>query len=327
MRATYSIINNKVFRINTSRRNYLNTLVPVDTPKSNVILKVDDSNKIIEQTVFITDIPTELKSNKELVEELKETLRKTKATEIKDLNDYYKIYIDYSLFSEGKEIEHANVIRPVSFNDRATLLGVNSDNECCYKSLKDMMTTLDFNLKSELPFGIISSLKKEVRFKIHDICIFQSNNEFKESHNSIYDIPFTTNSSMISENLFDSTMIYSSRNSGIDFQEVVLQYTPRRISIKISAILSNYIEVYDDFIIDKILEENKNAILEELRDKLKPVAPVKKYKKVRKNASGALKVVSDDIDAGEFDSTTMVKKADVIGDLPEINVDDYVIQE
>ena len=325
MRATYSVIGNKVFRINTSRRNYLNTLVPIDTPKSNVVLKVDDSNKVIEQTIFITDIPSELKSNKELVEDLKEVLRKTRTVEIKDLNDYYKVYVDYSLFTDGKEIEHANVIRPVSFNDRATLLGVNSDNECCYKSLKDMMTILDFNLKPELPFGIIANLKKEIRFKIHDICIFQSNNEFKESHNSIYDIPFTTNSSMISENLFDSTMIYSSRNSGISFQEVVLPYTPRRISIKISAILSNYIEVYDDFIIDKILKENEALIIKELEEKLKP--PVKKYKKVESTTPGALKVVADDIDAGTFDDKTMVKKADVIKDIPDINIGDYVIKE
>lgn len=346
MKAIYTKIDDKVYKINQ------NTGKPLDlTYKPSGVtstLQIDPSNKFVKQLLQINTLEsTNIKSNGQLFKELSDYIKEKKLTEIDTIQNYFKVCIDYMVFYNNKEIEHAQVIRPIECVDKAILLGVGTNNECVYRRVKTFNPKIDFRMRDPLPHGIIEHSKGNYILKINNISVFQSLKEFNEVHNSIYEVPYRIPSSVINADLDNTVMVYSSSNTGVDIQEIRLNFMPRHIEVSLDMVLTNYTVVYNDTDISNILIENiekKYAEGEGDTDIKTPddsgttIVPgddsdinnkestIEVYQKCTEETPNALLVVEDLMPEDTFNASKMIKKNVVIGDIPDIEVGDYVIR-
>ena len=258
MKSIYTKIGDKFYKINqeTTIPSVLNKVVP----GTSTSVKVDGNNRYIGQIININTLEgPDTKSNSELYTELTTWITDKKIKSIDTLQNYYKVYIDYSVYQDNAEIEHSQIVRPLDVEDTAVILGVNKDNETVYRRVKSFNPKIDFRLRNPLPHGITQSSKCRYRLKINNVGIFQEKNENTASvkNNSVYDIPFYIPSSVMNATLDESVLVYSSYNLGVDIQDIDLDYIPRLIEISLFITLTNFVAVYDDLKIQKLVEQNQ----------------------------------------------------------------------
>ena len=346
MKAIYTKIDDKVYKINQ------NTGKPLDLTYNpsgvTSTLQIDPSNKFVKQLLQINTLEsTDIKSNGQLFKELSDYIKEKKLTEIDTIQNYFKVCIDYMVFYNNKEIEHAQVIRPIECTDKAILLGVGINNECVYRRVKTFNPKIDFRMRDPLPHGIIEHRKGNYILKINNISVFQSIKEFNEVHNSIYEVPYRIPSSVINADLDNTVMVYSSSNAGVDIQEIRLNFMPRHIEVSLDMVLTNYTVVYNDTDISNILIENiekkyaegeddtdiktpddsgTTVVPEDGNDTNNKESTIEGYQKCTEETPNALLVVEDLMPEDTFNTSKMIKKNVVIGDIPDIEVGDYVIR-
>ena len=354
MKAIYTKVGNDVYRINQGT--FIPTNMVLKSPGVSSNLALDTANKNITQNIYINNLQSPgVKSNAELVYELKDFLREKQITEIKTIQNFFKVYIDYTVHEDGREIEHSAVVRPIKPIDKIVCLGVATNDECVYRRVKTFNSTVEFRLKNSLPYGIMSSPKKSYVLKIHSISIFQDFSKEPEIHNSVYENPYRVGSSTMQHSVDNMKMIYSTENEGIDIQEISSIYIPRTLSINLEMVLADYVVVYNDQTITDILIENIENKYPKPDDPGTIVPPDSEdtppilipgednneeadgnyepdengyfsyYEKCKSTTPNALLVVEDLISDGYYDPSTMIKKAKVIKDLPDIEVGEYVI--
>jgi len=352
VKAIYVKIGNKVYRVRQ------NTAVPTSltfrAPGVSSSLNVDSYNKAVTQNIYINTLKKPgTKSNGELYTELVDFLRVNAITEIKEIQNIFKIYVDYSAFEDGKEIEHSAVIRPLQPLDKAVLLGTATNNECVYRRVKTFNPKIEFRLRNSLPHGIMNTQKRNYTLKIHNVAIFQDLSSNPEIHESTYDVAYSIGSSTIQSSLDDMKMVYSTENYGIDIQEISLSFMPRTINLDFDIILADYIVVYDDNTINKILVENIESKYPTTDDD--PVIPEDPedpdimipdedpnpdadgnyepdvdgyftyYERCKETTPNCLLVVEDLIPDGYYDTTAMIRVSKVKKDIPDIEVGEYII--
>ena len=336
MKAIYTVINNNVYRVNQ------NTSIPATltfrSSGASTVLNVDPKSKAVDQHIVINTLKKPgTKSNSELYEEMINHLKEASITEVNMIQNFFKIYVDYTMFEDGREIEHSAVVKPIRPLDKVALLGVATNNECVYRRVKTFDPKLNFRVRSSLPFGIMQDRKSRYQFKINNIAIFQDFNSRKEIHESTYEVPYS---------------MAATQNEGIDIQAIDLDFVPRAIEVSLEIILGNYIVAYDHDSIDDILKENiKNKYQEDTETDIPDdgeddgiLIPGEEsnpegdgeyepnedgffdyYELCKETTPGALLVVEDLIPDNIYDSTTMIKKALVIKDIPEIEIGQYVV--
>lgn len=260
MKSIYTKIGDKFYKINqeTQPPSVLNKVVP----GTSTSVKVDGNNRYIGQIININTLEgPDTKSNSELYKELTTWITDKKIKSIDTLQNYYKVYIDYSVYQDNAEIEHSQIVRPLDVEDTAVILGVNKDNETVYRRVKSFNPKIDFRLRNPLPHGITQSSKCRYRLKINNVGIFQEKNEIANvKHNSVYDVPFYIPSSVMNTTLDESILVYSSYNLGVDIQDIDLDYIPRVIEISMFITLTNFVAVYDDLKIEELVDANRPSM-------------------------------------------------------------------
>lgn len=351
MKAIYTKIADKYYRIN--QETSVPTRISSRVPGATSSVKFDSYNKIATQIVNINNLEIPgTKTNRELVNMMKKELEDNKITQIDSIVDVYKIHIDYTVFADGKEIDHNIQIKPISYEDLVILLGVGTNDENVFRRVKNFKDTLELRFRAKVPFGLIQKKNKNICVKINDISIYQciKDESFGHVHNSIYETPYSTNSSLVRSELSNSIMIYSSLESGIEFEDLVIPFLPNRIEIMFSIILTDYIVVYDDTTIDDIIKYN----IEQKYNPESPTPPEEEdppiiipdeddktdadgdytpdedgyydyYERCQETTPNSLLVVEDLISDGSYNVNTMIKKSKVIKDIPDIEIGEYVI--
>ena len=351
MKAIYTVINNNVYRVNQ------NTSIPSSltfrSSGASTVLNVDPRAKAVDQHIIINTLKKPgTKSNSEMYEEMINYLKDSAITEVKVIQNFFKIYVDYTMFEDGREIEHSAVVKPIKPLDKVALLGVATNNECVYRRVKTFDPKLNFKVRSSLPFGIMQDKKSRYQFKINNIAIFQDFNSRNEIHESTYEVPYAMAASTIQANLNNMVMIYATQNEGIDIQPINLDFVPRVLEVSLEIILANYIVAYDNDSIDDIIRENiKDKYQEDTETDIPDdgeddgiLIPGEEtnteadgkyepdedgffdyYEICNETTPDALLVVEDLMPDNLYDSTTMIKKSLVIKDIPEIEIGQYVV--
>jgi hypothetical protein len=191
-----------------------------------------------------------------------------------------------------------------------------------------------------LPYGIMCTKNKRTTISINDVSIYQD--KFKDedvsNHPSIYSKSYNCKSCTINTALENKIPVYSTRTEGIEIQPIVNDFKPRIINLSINLDLTKIIVIYNDEVINSILTENiklknnSNDVLEVSTPNDTNTSSTTEAEKTivyeRSTVDNALslKVVEDEYPDDDFDSSKMVHKSDVISDISDIEVGDYVIK-
>lgn len=300
-----------------------------------------------------------LQSNRGLYEAMTDKLVTDKVTEIHKIANHFLVYVDYSIYNDnGQEINHSCSTKRIEAIDAILPLGVAFNNELVYRRVKAFNPKITFTVTNHIPFGVMeSSYGKKYTMKVNDVCILQSidafNSECFNIHNSIEGNSYGIDSHTIGTLLKDNIPVYSSAASKIDLGEFTISFYPRKITLDLHCILANLIVAYDDQNIKDILIENMNhkypdpgedpdtgepgddddPVFPEPDDK--PSADGKYdpdengfyhyYERCLKTTPSALLVVEDEIPDNKYDPDKMIRQKDVILDVPDIQVGDYVL--
>lgn len=252
MKAIYTIIDDKVYRINQS------TGIP-STLKNRYSSSVSKTyDRRCQQLCVYLEInglrECDIKANSEKYTELTSKLLLDKTTKIESLENTYKIFVDYTIYRNSVEHEHSCVIKSLTADDVILPLGINESNECCYIRAKDFNINLEFLITDILPIGIMQPSSKEYVLKINNIILFQEISP--ELHESIESTPYKYGSATIQTSLENSFTIYSTKAEGMDISEFACDGSVRKLIIHAHILLGNYTTVYDDSTITAILTEN-----------------------------------------------------------------------
>lgn len=349
MKAIYTTIDDVVYRINQ------NPEIPVEmvTAKSQTGLttEVDKANGVASMMVNINTMnnKSSIKSNRELASELFQFLKKNKVTEVPNVYNYFKVYIDYSITNGKEEVEHSAVIKPIIPVDKVMPLGVASNNECVYRRVKTFAGNIEFRLKNRLPHGIISSKETSYKIKIHNIAIFQSLYNTEEVHNSIYGVPYTIGSSSLNACLDGHVLVYSTSEAGLEIMDGNIGFQPRILDINLNITLDNMVVVYNDIDVKIIIQDNLNT-------KYPPAEPevpdnpsegsstdyetkvpadgnfcpdkdgyIDWWERCEEGTPNGLQVVENDVPNDHYDPDKMIRQKMIIRDIPDIAIGEYVI--
>lgn len=351
MKAIYTVLNNKVYRI---MQNVWAPVSDVERINENTIsVKTDVYQKILNTQIYLTDWSSvDALSNKEKADAFLKFLKDEQIKEVNPLIDRFTVSVDYSLYNKDmqQEYEHSVVIKPLKTRDFVFPLGINENNECVYRRFKHLTGDLDWIITDRMPYGIMCHKNKKHIIKINDICIYQD--KFEESdddvHNSIYSQSYNCNSCTINTLLDNKVLVYSSKVAGYDFAPIVNEFNPRIINLNLVVDLTNIVVMYNHKDVDDIISENIAIAhgIEESDDSTShessnsncncncntdtnesgDFTPTYVWRRGTASESLALKVVEDLYPSEQFNSETMVHKSDVIGDIPDIAVDEYVVK-
>lgn len=361
-KAIYTRLNGKLSQIdqNTIEPSILNSLPSQDS----VSTTMDDRLKIVTETVKISDMETEcIKTNAELYNIMIEDLKRNGTTQIQFVSNNFQVYVDYAICSDGCELTHSVAIKPISAKDVAILLGVATNNELVYRRAKLLTNKIMFGIQNVIPLGIMDSAKKNYKFIINDITVYQDLSTLNKSvHNSIYENPTNycntksscmkcyTGHSTINDSLMGFTPVFSTSAANMKIANVDINFVPRKIIVDLQLVLSDYIVVYDDADVIKVIQDNIDKKYE--KDPENPhgsddPAHIPHHKKERyPDADGdetpdenghydyyerclsttpdALLVVEELISDRLYNPRKMIKIDKIIKDIPDISVGEYV---
>lgn len=361
MKAIYTTINNKVYRIIQDVNAPITDVKPILS--NGISLTCDSSQKLVNAIFYLTDWSSVgVKTNKENATDFITYLEDEGITEINNLQDRFTVSVDYTLYNgDMKEIEHSVVIKPIKSKDFIYPLGINEENECVYRRIKQLTGSVDWIITDKLPYGIICNKSNESIIIINDVCIYQDKHEDEdvENHQSIYGQSYNCTSCTINTALENKVLVYSSKSSGFEFTPIRNKFNPRTITMDLTIDLTNLIVIYDHTTINKIITQNiaiKNGTLttdttddtststcncdccknntnddttnqsSTSGDGTGSFTQEYVWERSTQENSLSVKVVEDLYQEDEFDEETMVHKSDVIGDIPDIEVDEYVIK-
>ena len=262
MKAIYTIIGQKVYQI---EQDVSAPIRDVKVLNKNIVnLSTDTTQKTVTAVMYFTDWSNVgIKSNKEKACELINYLKDKVITQVDKIQSLFTVSIDYSLCnSEGKEIEHSVVIKPMQFSDFIYPLGVNEENECVYRRFKRLTANIDWVITNKLPYGIICTKNQKTIININsiDIYIDRFANEDVNNHPSIYGQRYNCKSCTIDTSLKNKLLIYSTSDEGYEISPIVNEFNPRTIELNLTIDLTNFTVIYNNANIDKILADNVRIV-------------------------------------------------------------------
>lgn len=262
MKAIYTIIGQKVYQI---EQDVSAPIRDVKVLNKNIVnLSTDTTQKTVTAVMYFTDWSNVgIKSNKEKACELINYLKDKVITQVDKIQSLFTVSIDYSLCnSEGKEIEHSVVIKPMQFSDFIYPLGVNEENECVYRRFKRLTANIDWIITNKLPYGIICTKNQKTIININsiDIYIDRFANEDVNNHPSIYGQSYNCKSCTVNTSLKNKLLIYSTSEEGYEISPIVNEFNPRTIELNLTIDLTNFTVIYNNANIDKILADNVRIV-------------------------------------------------------------------
>lgn len=326
-------------------------ILPNPGANSNSIVEPETRSAVQEITIDALD-HANLKSNRELIKEMKSFLRRNRVTTIEPIENRFMVYLDYTLICDKEEIEHNCLFRPMNVMDMVEPLGVGTNDECVYRRVKVMTSELELRVKSPVPHGIMERGAKKARYmiRINNLIVFQDTIGGPNFHESTYETPYAINSSIPMGTRQSQIPIYSTDEEGIAFNVINLGFVPRRVVFKVKMNLPFYMVVYNNETINEILRENQEwkrmggpDIPEEEGDDEGHVIPYDDHKpsadgdetpdeqgrfdyydRIDATHPEALEVVEDNLEDSLYYPDRMIHKRDVIKDIPDIEVGEYV---
>lgn len=345
MKAIYTLINDKYFKINQGTR--LPTKLLTNLPEqlslkenpASICLGRQCQGSITANLSFTDFTKTATKTNKDLYSDLFNTITTEQISQIDELRNSYMVSIDFSVYDEnGSEKEHSVIIKPLEVADYIYPLGVTEDNECVYRRIKKVNINPDILIDNTVTFGIQNrSNNISSTIDINDISIYQArsfnNNEDENTdvHNSMYCQKYDYNSCTISTALENCILVYSTKKEGKILNPINVTTRPVKVTLNVEVYLASMIVIYEEDVI-------KNIIIENIKKKYHDDNPstddepddndcdcCKTYYVICKsNDDDALEVVEDLYPDDIFNQYTMIKKSDIIKYIPEIEIGQYV---
>ena len=353
MKTIYTQIDGKYYQMNQPTKVPLELVREEHGITSKVVVDAGDK-RLIQNVVISTINTTGTKSNKEMYNEMVEYLKTQKVTDIPVLPNFYVLYVDYSIFDGNKEIEHSCCIRPVGPEDKIYPLGVATNNETVYRRVKDLHQTIEIRTRVPIPHGISMrpSTRKSYGLKINNIIVYLDSYGDKDRHESTYENPYGGNTSTLLGKLDTLKPIFSTDSEGLDFDISSVTFMPRVITMDIEVILGNIIVAYTSNEVDKIIQDNLNDKYDEdiptdpgeeggdegtlIPDpETRPSADGSEdpdddgwfdyYERCTSTNPNRLLVVEDELSDAYYKEDEMVRQKDVIEDIPDIEIGEYVI--
>ena len=323
-------------------------------------LEYDVRSREMIASIWLTGMDyTHLQSNRGLYQVMTAALKEQKITEIPKISNHFLVYIDYTIYNEhDQEINHSCSTKRVEAMDGILPLGVAFNNELVYRRIKLFNPKVVFAVTNRIPFGVMeSSYGKKYTMKINDVCILQSIDSYTaecfNTHNSIEGNSYDYQSHTIGTLLKDHIPVYSSAADKIDLGEFTVSFYPRKITLDLHCVLANLIVAYDEQNIKDILIENMNQKYPDPGEDPDPGEPGEDddpifppeddkpsadgeyepdedgfyhyYERCLQTTPNALLVVEDAIPDNKYDPDTMIRQKDVLLDVPDILVGDYVL--
>ena len=255
MKALYEIVGDKVYLLNQLPETP-GTIATIPDNYSEV--STDTVAKVLKIHSYLNAIETGTAiSNKEAYDAIVTKLNDEKIKEIKNIQNRFKLYIDYSIIDSTLcEVEHSIKIVPLQPIDALYPLGVSQDNETVYRQVKIFKPNVEFKVSPAMPYGIINTKKSSFRFQVNNIAVYQDFNSVLDDHPSIYNRPFIYGSETVESSLENMAIIYSTVNEGVAFQPVLIPFTQGRVIVSPEIVLSNLVLAYSKEAIDNIIEKN-----------------------------------------------------------------------
>lgn len=369
MKAVYTIIEDTLYKVNQPSYIPYHVMRTTDNHSS---LTYDEGNKKVKVNLWLDFFNDKnVKTNKAMYQEMVSALKYHLITQIDTIQNFYKMTVDYSLFTKnGKELEHSITVQNIKPVDAMVPLGIAKNNELVYRFVKKFEKQIDFRFKDGLPYGIMRQPHDKFILKINNINIYQDTDTVEERHKSMEERPFKYGSHTIESSLEYTRLVFSSKEQGIEYTPIELNYIPRLIEFGVEILLDNFIVVYDDNEISKILQENiwiKNGNGDtidpdpgdecpcppkdpdwDVDDGMdvcpcpkpepapKPDCPCKPspdindrgyyYVRATFEKPCARLVVEDQYPESIYNDKCMARKSDVIIDIPNISIGDYVVK-
>jgi hypothetical protein len=258
MKAIYTSIGDKIYQIEQD------TTAPIRDVKllnKNLVnLTTDVTQKTVSATMYFTDwVNTGIKSNKENATDLINYIKDKTIVQIDKIQSVFTVAIDYSLCnSEGQEIEHSVVIKPMQNIDFIYPLGVMEDNECVYRRFKRLTANIDWVITNKLPYGIICTKNQKTIININSVSIYidRFENEDVNNHPSIHGQSYNRRSCTINTALENKLLIYSTSDEGYEISPIINEFNPRIIELNLTVDLTKFIVIYNDATINQLLADN-----------------------------------------------------------------------
>ena len=258
MKAIYTSIGDVIYQIEQD------TTAPIRDVKllnKNLVnLTTDVTQKTVSATMYFTDwVNTGIKSNKENATDLINYIKDKTIVQIDKIQSVFTVAIDYSLCnSEGQEIEHSVVIKPMQNIDFIYPLGVMEDNECVYRRFKRLTANIDWVITNKLPYGIICNKNQKTIININSVSIYidRFENEDVNNHPSIHGQSYNRRSCTINTALENKLLIYSTSDEGYEISPIINEFNPRIIELNLTVDLTKFIVIYNDATINQLLTDN-----------------------------------------------------------------------
>ncbi len=258
MKAIYTSIGDTIYQIEQD------TTAPIRDVKllnKNLVnLTTDVTQKTVSATMYFTDwVNTGIKSNKENATDLINYIKDKTIVQIDKIQSVFTVAIDYSLCnSEGQEIEHSVVIKPMQNIDFIYPLGVMEDNECVYRRFKRLTANIDWVITNKLPYGIICTKNQKTIININSVSIYidRFENEDVNNHPSIHGQSYNRRSCTINTALENKLLIYSTSDEGYEISPIINEFNPRIIELNLTVDLTKFIVIYNDATINQLLADN-----------------------------------------------------------------------
>lgn len=357
MKSIYAEIGGKYYQMNQSSAIPVEMIRPDAGINSKVVVDAGDK-RLTQEIVINTMTATGIKSNKELYCRMIKHLKKAKITDVPVLPNFFKMYVDYTIFDGEREVDHSCVIKPVGPADKILPLGVATNNETVYRRVKELHQTVEFRTRVPVPVGITQrgTCKGRYSMKINNIIVYLDTYADKDRHESTYENPYGGNSSTLMGSLDTLLPIFSTDSEGYDFDRTSVSFLPRVLRIDINVILTNFIVAYTGDEVDKIIQDNIEYKYEgkdpdiDTGDKpgcgcdegtlipdpsTRPGADGKEdpdedawfdyYERCTATNPNGLLVVENAMSDAIFKEDKMVRQKDVIKDIPDIKVGEHVI--
>lgn len=354
MKSIYTEIGGQYYQMNQQ------TSIPVEMirPDAGINSKivVDAGDKRLTQEITINTMQaTGIKSNKELYCRMIKRLKKAYITDMPVLPNFFKMYIDYTLFDNEREIDHSCIIRPIKPEDKILPLGVATNNETLYRRVKDLHQTVEFRTRVPIPVGITNkgTCKGRYSMKINNIIIYLDTYGDKDHHESTYENPYGGNTSTLLGSLDTLIPVFSTDAEGYDFDTTSVGFLPRVVKLDVDVILTHFIVAYTSDEVDKIIQDNLEHKYEGKDPEVNPGGcgcdegtlipdPSTRpgadgdedpdedgwfdyYERCTATNPNRLLVVENTMKDSMFKEDTMVRQKDVIKDIPDIKVGEYVM--
>lgn len=258
MKAIYTSIGDTIYQIEQD------TTAPIRDVKllnKNLVnLTTDVTQKTVSATMYFTDwVNTGIKSNKENATDLINYIKDKTIVQIDKIQSVFTVAIDYSLCnSDGQEIEHSVVIKPMQNIDFIYPLGVMEDNECVYRRFKRLTANIDWVITNKLPYGIICTKNQKTIININSVSIYidRFENEDVNNHPSIHGQSYNRRSCTINTALENKLLIYSTSDEGYEISPIINEFNPRIIELNLTVDLTKFIVIYNDATINQLLADN-----------------------------------------------------------------------